>query len=182
MDIRSVSFATALVLSIALGCGGDDGAEGGSSTGDSGGSVDGSTTGTGTSTSGTGGSSTDTSSAGTGGDSSDGSGAADSSSDAGSSGGSETGASGCARIDDQIECMMAGCFPVSGAEYLMMMDMWCIGPRTLIECQEVAGQMCMPTITVACDPDGGGAWSFPNTCLPDGWMECDAPAEGAPAC
>ena len=53
------------------------------------------------------------------------------------------------------------------------------GPRTLIECQEVAGQMCMPTITVACDPDGGGAWSFPNTCLPDGWMECDPPAEGA---
>jgi hypothetical protein len=173
-----LTFACASILVLVLGCGADDGSDEGASADGSSGSGDGSTSG---STTGSGTSATGTSSSTSAAESSGSGGADGSTSDAGSSGGAETSPSGCAMYEDQLECTMAGCVAVVGSEFLMMMDMWCLGPRILIECQEDEGQNCAQTITIACDPNGA-EYSFPTTCIPDGWMECDPPVPMAPAC
>jgi hypothetical protein len=165
------------------GCPADEeGASEGEGSEGSGSEGSGSTTTAGTSTAGqsetsAGTSATSTTSAGT--DTSagtEGSGSATTAVDEGSTGAGDP-CNGLSREECNAE---PDCMPITCSPYVMGPDPgvtpWCIGDQEFLECVTMTG--CDDVRTVACEGDDAPAYACPSSCIPPGWNECSAPAEG----
>lgn len=79
----------------------------------------------------------------------------------------------------------AGCRPISCRPFVMSdggITQWCIGEPEYLGCQ-AADIGCDDARTIACVGDDAPTYVCPDTCIPDGGMECEAPVDGdVPEC
>lgn len=105
------------------------------------------------------------------------------------SGGGDTSASSstgapivCTEIDNQQDCLDAGCAAISGQHFGGDEAMACLEASEYLACGEPTP--CAEEITTVCD--GEEKYQLPNTCAPEGWVPCMPPPDqgmnGYPDC
>lgn len=77
----------------------------------------------------------------------------------------------CADLDNEAECMAAGCMPIKGRLFFDDGADLCLEAPSFLACAEQAA--CAEVITTVCK--GAVQYQLPNACVPDGYKTCDAP-------
>jgi len=88
----------------------------------------------------------------------------------------------CTEIDNQQDCLDAGCAAIFGQHFGGDEAMACLDPSEYLACGEP--MPCAEQITTVCD--GEEKYQLPNACAPDGWVPCIPPPDqgmnGYPDC
>lgn len=95
-----------------------------------------------------------------------------------------TAADGCTGLG-RDECMMnESCAPIACRQFMPDENggMFCLGEAEFIGCRS-ADLSCDEMRTITCEGDDAPAYACMDDCIPDGWVECPAPADGdVPPC
>lgn len=101
--------------------------------------------------------------------------------------GEQTGSTGedpvvCAEIDNQQDCLAAGCAAITGQHFGGNEAIACLEATEFLACMEPIG--CDDVITTVCN--GSEKYYLPSSCAPVGWEPCmpppDAGMNGYPEC
>lgn len=101
-----------------------------------------------------------------------------------STGGTSTGDAPivCVEIDNQQECLEAGCMAINGQHFGGDEANACLEATEFLACSDP--MICDDMLTTYCD--GNEVFQLPSSCSPEGWQLCDPPPDagnnGYPDC